>query len=98
MFVDPRFRLFDTEISRLGINYDQLPINQPVCPFGYNSRDGQHRTQINKGMNYYPNRKNHTPLATAEEGAYTHYRSKVEGVQDRVHGPKFKEHYNQATL
>lgn len=49
-------------------------------------------------MNYYPNRKGHTPVTSAAEGAYTNYKAKVEGVQDRIHGPKFKEHYSQATL
>ena len=49
-------------------------------------------------MNYYPNRKNHAPPSSVSDGAYANYKAKVEGVQDRIHGPKFKEHYNQATL
>jgi catalase len=83
----------------LGINYDQIPINQPVCPFAYNHRDGQHRMSINTGLNYYPNRKNHAPPSTPEQGAWSTSKVKVaEGIQDRIQGPKFNEHYNQATL
>lgn len=93
------FSYQDTQISRLGINHDQIPINQPVCPFRFNHRDGQHRTYIDKNRTpYFPNRHDTTPQNTPEQGAYTNYKAPVSGVQDRILGPKFKDHYTQATL
>ncbi|KAJ9107044.1 hypothetical protein QFC19_002913 [Naganishia cerealis] len=89
----------DTQISRLGINFDQIPINQPVCPFAFNHRDGMHRTYIDKNRTpYFPNRHDATPQNTFEKGAYTNYKAPVSGIQDRQLGPKFKDHYTQATL
>ena len=35
------FSYFDTQISRLGINWEQLPINRPVCPVMNHHRDGK---------------------------------------------------------
>ncbi|KAJ9120744.1 hypothetical protein QFC22_002675 [Naganishia vaughanmartiniae] len=93
------FSYLDTQLSRLGVNFDQLPINQPVCPFAFNHRDGQHRTYIDKNRTpYFPNRNNTTPQNTFAQGAYTNYKAPVSGIQDRVLGPKFQDHYTQATL
>ncbi|KAJ9105362.1 hypothetical protein QFC21_001731 [Naganishia friedmannii] len=93
------FSYLDTQLSRLGVNFDQIPINQPVCPFAFNHRDGQHRTYIDKNRTpYFPNRHNTTPQNTFEQGAYTNYKAPVSGIQDRVLGPKFQDHYTQATL
>lgn len=51
------FSYFDTQISRLGVNFSEVPINQPVCPVMSNNRDGALRRKIHKGkVNYHPNR------------------------------------------
>lgn len=51
------FSYLDTQLSRLGTNWEELPINRPVCPVMNHIRDGQGRHTITKSkVNYYPNR------------------------------------------
>lgn len=93
------FSYQDTQLSRLGINWEELPINRPVCPMMNFNRDGQGRHRITKGtVNYWPNRFGIQPPAAHEEGAYVDYPQKVEGVKQRARSEKFKEHFNQAQL
>ncbi len=93
------FSYFDTQLSRLGTNWQELPINRPVCPVLNFNRDGQGRHTINKGtINYWPNRFDVRPPAAQGEGAYLEYPQKVEGIKARTKSAKFKEHYNQAQL
>jgi catalase len=93
------FSYFDTQISRLGINWEELPINRPVCPVMNHNRDGAMRHRITKGtVNYWPNRFDAVPPATVEEGGFKSYPEKVTGIKARTQGPKFREHHNQAQL
>ncbi|KAM7188905.1 CATA large catalase encoded by the catA protein [Rhypophila sp. PSN 637] len=93
------FSYFDTQISRLGINWQELPINRPVCPVMNFNRDGQLRHTITRGtVNYYPNRFDAVKPATIEEGAYVEYAEKVAGIKARARSAKFKEHFSQAQL
>ncbi|THH23105.1 hypothetical protein EUX98_g8072 [Antrodiella citrinella] len=91
------FSYFDTQITRLGINWEELPINRPVCPVMNTHRDGQSRhTIIKSNVNYWPNRNDQ--FHPAEKGGYQEYAQKVQGIKQRVRGAKFQEHYNQAQL
>jgi catalase len=93
------FSYFDTQLSRLGINWQELPINKPVCPVMNNNRDGQGRHTITKGtVNYWPNRFEAIPPAKPEEGGYVDYPEKVSGMKVRMQSKKFREHFNQAQL
>lgn len=93
------FSYFDTQLSRLGINWQELPINKPVCPVMNHNRDGQGRHTITKGnVNYWPNRYSAVPPATEQEGGYVDPPLKVAGIKARLRSKKFKEHYNQAQL
>ena len=93
------FSYFDTQLSRLGINWQELPINRPVCPVMNNQRDGQGRHKIMAGkVNYWPNRFEAIKPAKPEEGGYVDYAEKVAGVKVRLKSKKFKEHINQAQL
>lgn len=96
------FSYFDTQISRLGVNFGDIPINQPVCPFRVNHRDGQAQHKILSNRTpYFPNRNEvnvPAPVTSKPGGAYSNYPAKVAGVQERVHGPKFKDYYTQAQL
>lgn len=93
------FSYFDTQLSRLGINWQELPINKPVCPVMNFNRDGQGRHGITKGqVNYFPNRFSAVPPATKEEGAYIEAPMKVAGIKARLRSKKFQEHYNHAQL
>lgn len=93
------FSYFDTQLSRLGINWQELPINKPVCPMMNFNRDGQGRHTITKGtVNYWPNRFSVGQPATQAEGAYYDYPAKIVGIKTRLKSKKFKEHFNQAQL
>lgn len=92
------FSYGDTQLTRLGTNWQELPINRPVCPVMNNNRDGQLRHTITKGVaNYWPNRFEATPPAKKEE-SYVDWPEQVAGMKQRLQSKKFKEHYNQAQL
>jgi len=92
------FSYFDTQISRLGANWEELPVNRPVCPYmSLVNRDGAARHRITKGtVNYWPNRFEANPPATPAQGGYTSYPEKQSGIKTRALSEKFGEHYNQA--
>ncbi|KAK6581395.1 hypothetical protein PZA11_006086 [Diplocarpon coronariae] len=91
------FSYFDTQLSRLGINWQEIPINRPVCPVMNNNRDGQGRHRITQGkVNYWPNRHSAIPPATAEQGAYIDHPQKVVAMKRRLLSVKFSEHFSQA--
>ncbi|KAL4962444.1 catalase catA [Aspergillus stella-maris] len=93
------FSYFDTQISRLGINWEELPINRPVCPFLNHNRDGAMRHRITKGtVNYWPNRFEANPPAKAGPSGFQSHPQPVSGFKRRDLTPKFKEYHNQAQL
>lgn len=93
------FSYQDTQLSRLGVNWEELPINKPVCPVMNHHRDGAMRHTITKGkVNYWPNRFETVPPASEKEGAYVEYPQKVAGIKSRLNSKKFREHKNQAEL
>ena len=93
------FSYFDTQITRLGINWEELPINRPVCPVMNFNRDGAMKHRIHKGkVNYWPNRFSAAAPTPVSEGGYPDYLQKVAGIKARLNGPKFSEHFNQARL
>jgi catalase len=94
------FSYLDTQLSRLGTNWEELPINRPVCPVLNHIRDGQHRQTITKGkVNYWPNRFDNAPPATKEQGAHEHHHgTRLAAAKARARAPKFQEHFSQATL
>lgn len=51
------FSYTDTQLLRLsGPNFNEIPINRPLCPFHNNQRDAPHRQTINRGRaSYEPN-------------------------------------------
>ncbi|KAG8939232.1 hypothetical protein FRC04_006809 [Tulasnella sp. 424] len=94
------FSYQDTQTSRLGsVNWNLIPINRPVCPVFNNHRDGFMQMQINKGPNYWPNRFGTPhPVPAKHGGQVLSPQPLPSGVKERVRGPKFSEHYSQATL
>lgn len=99
LLVGRNFSYFDTQISRLGINWEELPINRPVCPVLNHNRDGQMRHRITQGtVNYWPNRFEAVPPASVEEGPFRSYPAPVKGEKKRGLSDKFHEHHNQAQL
>ncbi|KAL3423350.1 catalase a [Phlyctema vagabunda] len=93
------FSYFDTQISRLGVNWQELPINRPVCPVMNSHRDGAMRHQITPSkFNYWPNRESNNPPVPASQGGYVDYPEKIIAMKQRLVSKKFKEHFSQAQL
>lgn len=93
------FSYQDTQITRLGVNWEELPINRPTCPVLNFNRDGQMRHRISKGtVNYWPNRLQTAPPHPVSQGSYLDVAQKLAGIKARTEGAKFKEYYNQAQL
>ena len=93
------FSYFDTQISRLGVNWEEIPINRPVCPVMNFNRDGKMRHTISKGkINYWPNRFDAVPPHPEKSTALIDYPEKIVGIKARLNSPKFKEHFKQARV
>ncbi|KAK2782084.1 hypothetical protein FQN52_001197 [Onygenales sp. PD_12] len=93
------FSYFDTQISRLGINWEELPINRPICPVMNHNRDGAMRHKITQGtVNYWPNRFEACPPTAPKDGGFVTYPQKTSGIKERAVSKKFREHINQAQL
>ncbi len=93
------FSYFDTQLSRLGVNWQELPINRPVCPVMNFNRDGAMRHTISRGtVNYWPNRHGAIPPVAHEDGAFVDYAEKIAGIKARARSAKFKDHVSQAQL
>lgn len=89
------------QYHRIGINHQELPINQPVCPFHNNQRRGPMRFRIDTDqVNYHNNSlMDNTPHTTSpEEGGYEHYPKKVEGHVIRARSESFKDYFSQPRI
>ncbi|WVR03995.1 hypothetical protein IAU60_000994 [Kwoniella sp. DSM 27419] len=93
------FSYFDTQISRLGINFSDIPVNRPVCPFMTTARDGKAQMiSKNNRTSYHPNRFDNLPTTEPSKGGFASYPEVVSGIKERMHGPKFNEFVSQAQL
>ncbi|WP_137973207.1 catalase HPII [Pseudomonas sp. F(2018)] len=98
------FSYTDTQLLRLGgPNFNEIPINRPLCPFHNNNRDAPHRQTINKGRAAYePNSidggwPKETPPA-ASGGGFVSYPEPMSGVKLRKRADSFGDHFSQARL
>ncbi|ETI69773.1 catalase [Neobacillus vireti] len=96
------FSYTDTQLSRLGgPNFHQIPINQPVCPFHNNQRDGMHQMTIHHGQTSYHRNglnANQPEPVPVELGGYDHYQEKIDGRKIRGRSDSFLDFYSQAKL
>ena len=96
------FSYQDTQLSRLGTNWEELPINRPVCPVLNFNRDGQGRHTISKGkVNYWPNRfEANPPTGWPNKGGLESYPTSYPGVKARKlpDSDKWKDYLSQAQL
>src|SRR5690606_36125651 len=98
-------RLFgyrDTQHHRLGsANYDELPINKPLCPFHNNTRRGYMRYRIDVDHVNYRNNElaNNTPYTTPpQKGGYLEYPKRVEGRVGRWRSKSFDDVFSQVRI
>ncbi len=95
------FSYLDTQISRIGVNFAELPINRPLAPVHNNQQDGKMRQGIKAShVNYFPNSLGGGCPVTAapQQGGYVHYPEKVEGQKIRERSASFGDHFSQASL
>ncbi len=95
------FSYQDTQLSRLGgPNFNQIPINQPKCPFHNNQREGEHQMLIPVGRaSYDPNSFGGDPKEKpVAQGGFETFKAHVEGDKRRVRADSFKDHFSQAKL
>ena len=89
------------QYHRIGVNYQQLPINKSICPFHNNQRRGPMRYRIDVDqVNYHENSlANNTPYTTPpEEGGYEYYPKKVEGHVIRARSESFEDFFSQPRI
>jgi catalase len=95
------FSYQDTQLSRLGgPNFNQIPINQPKCPFHNNQREGMHQMLIPVGRaanepNSFTGGPYEVPVAS---GGYESFKAQVDGEVRRVRAESFADHFSQARL
>lgn len=89
------------QVHRIGTNFQELPINKPVCPFHNNQRRGPMRYRIDVDqVNYHKNSlANNTPFETpSDQGGYEHYPKKVDGHVIRGRSESFNDFYSQTRI
>ena len=92
------FSYLDTQLSRLGtVNFHQIPINAPKCPFSNQQRDGHMQMEQPVGrVAYEPNSlSENSPRETPSNG----FRSAAvieTGEKSRIRPESFADHYSQA--
>ncbi len=92
-----QFRIFsyaDAHRYRLGVNYEQLPVNRPLCPVNTYHRDGAMRFDSNGGgsVNYEPNSFG----GPKENPAYKEPPLELAGAADRYDHRAGNDDYTQA--
>jgi len=94
------FSYLDTQISRLGVNFAELPINRPRCPVHNNERDGKMRFTVDQGrVSYNPNTlAKGCPAFGRSMHTFTSFTEAMSGKKIRERSPSFKDHFSQATL
>jgi catalase len=96
------FSYTDTQLLRLGgPNFHEIPINRPVAELHNNQRDGHMRQTINRGrVAYHPNTLGGgCPMQVGRAaGGFVSHPQGIDGRKVRERGPKFFDHFSQATL
>jgi catalase len=92
-----QFRIFsyaDAHRYRLGVNYDNLPVNRPHCPVTHYHRDGSMRFDDNSGgaVNFEPNSRG----GPVEDPRFKEPPLKISGDADRYDHRAGNDDYTQA--
>jgi catalase len=94
------FSYLDTQLIRLGgPNFNEIPVNQPKCPWANLQRDGHMRMRVAKGrVNYEPNTlAPEAPRADPSRG-FAGLSRPEDGGTMRIRPESFADHYNQARM
>ena len=90
----------DTQITRLGgPNYEQIPVNRPVCPVMNMQRDGHMTMLPQKGrVSYSPSSLEADSPRPSQTLGYHSFAAHEEGDKLRVRPESFGDHFSQALL
>jgi catalase len=94
------FSYLDTQLIRLGgPNFNEIPVNQPKCPWANLQRDGHMRMRTDKGrVNYEPNSlAPEAPRADPARG-FAGLTRPENGDTMRIRPESFADHYTQARM
>lgn len=93
------FAYTDTALYRLGtVNFNQIPINRPLCPFASNRRGGFAQQRIVRGeASYEPNSVDNGWPRQALHGFHS-FPQNVSGPIVRERPPSFSNHFSQAQM
>ncbi|MCC7271998.1 MAG: catalase [Alphaproteobacteria bacterium] len=94
------FSYLDTQLSRLGSpNFQEIPINRPICPMQNFQRDGHMRMAVPQGrVNYEPNTLAPDGPRECPVRGFTTMPRPEAGETLRVRAESFADHYSQARL
>ncbi len=92
------FSYLDTQLSRLGsVNFNQIPINAPKCPFANMQRDGHMQTFVQpQRVTYTPSLLDATGPRESRDKGFTSFPTPMHGEKQRERSPTFADHYSQA--
>jgi catalase len=94
------FSYLDTQLIRLGgPNFNEIPVNQPKCPWANLQRDGHMRMRVAKGrVSYEPNTlAPEAPRADPTRG-FAGLTRPENGDTMRIRPESFADHYSQARM
>ncbi|GGI81809.1 catalase [Polymorphobacter multimanifer] len=92
------FSYLDTQLSRLGsVNFNQIPINAPKCPFANMQRDGHMQTFVQpQRVTYTPSLLDPSGPRESHDKGFRSFPSPMSGEKQRERSPTFADHYSQA--
>ncbi|MEJ7606791.1 MAG: catalase [Bryobacteraceae bacterium] len=94
------FSYLDTQISRIGVNFAQLPINRPTVRVSNDQREGKMQMMVPTGpVSYQPAGIKGCPMHSPDalRGFVSHH-EKIDAHKVRARSDSFKDHFSQATL
>jgi catalase len=88
----------DAQRYRLGVNYEQIPVNRPVCPMNNHQRDGRMNIEGNSGSstNYQPNSFDNIEAVEKYKIQSTKLDSEIADYYDR--NANDDDHYSQPAM
>ena len=95
------FSYTDAQITRVGPNFAELPINRPLNPVHNNQREGHARIAVNTGrVAYFPNSLGGgCPMHRPESlQAFRSHEARVDGTKVRQRRASFADQFSQPTM
>jgi hypothetical protein len=82
-----------------GPNFNEIPVNQPKCPWANMQRDGHMRMHVAKGrVNYEPNTLAPEVPRAGPSRRFTGFTRDESGHAMRIRPESFADHYSQARM